>query len=495
MTNLTNKPYIQLIPILIGLFFASDDQTVVVTILPKIMLDLRIGVGELEKAAWTITGYLIGYVAVMPIMGRFSDIFGRKKIYTISMSIFIIGSIGTALTGSIDNYSNNIFINNINTIEWLIATRILQAIGAGALLPVSIAIISDIFNESKRGIPIGLAGGAAEAGAVIGPLYGGLITEFLTWQWVFWLNIPTSLIVLALVLISNRSTSSVKSKIDYKGSLLIIIFITTLIIGFSQISNVNSFMSLFIIISAISITVYYLISRNNKNPVIPVYIFRNVSLSSASIVNILYGSSLIIIMITIPLMANTVLMGTYLDGGLMLTRMTVMIAIGAVAGGFLSRKYQLTYIMIPSLILCAISAWLMSTWTETISDPFMSIHLGLSGLGFGLLIAPITLAAINNAPKTLEGTVSGLIIASRFLGMALGISALSVWGAGKFQELVSGINIPILSIQGQTPSIDQYGNSLIEVGVTLFSNFYMTSSIICLVAIIPCLFIKTTTSN
>lgn len=493
MPNLNNKPYIQLIPILIGLFFASDDQTVVVTILPKIMLDLRIGVGELERAAWTITGYLIGYVAVMPIMGRFSDIFGRKKIYTISMSIFIIGSIGTALTGSIDN--DNIFINNINTIEWLIATRILQAIGAGALLPVSIAIISDIFNGSKRSIPIGLAGGAAEAGAVIGPLYGGLITEFLTWQWVFWLNIPISLIVLSLVLISTRSTPSIKSKIDYKGSLLIIIFITTLIIGFSEISNVNSSMLIFIIVSSISITIYYLISRNNKNPIIPVYIFKNISLSSASIVNILYGSSLIIIMITVPLMTNTVLMGTYLDGGLMLTRMTVMIAIGAIIGGFLCRKYRLTYIMIPSLVLCSISSWLMSTWTENISDPFMSIHLGLAGLGFGLLIAPITLAAINNAPKKLEGTVSGLIIASRFLGMALGIAALSVWGAGKFQELISGINIPILSIQNQSSSIDQYETSLIEVGISLFSNFYITSSIICLIAIVPCLFIKHQNSN
>ncbi len=146
MINFTNKPYVQLIPILIGLFFASDDQTVVVTILPKIMLDLRIGIGELEKAAWTITGYLIGYVAVMPIMGRFSDIFGRKKIYTLAMLIFIIGSIGTALTGSFDNYSDHLIIEKINTIEWIIATRILQAIGAGALLPVSIAIISDIFS-------------------------------------------------------------------------------------------------------------------------------------------------------------------------------------------------------------------------------------------------------------------------------------------------------------------------------------------------------------
>ena len=115
MLNFTNKPYVQLIPILIGLFFASDDQTVVVTILPKIMLDLRIGIGELEKAAWTITGYLIGYVAVMPIMGRFSDIFGRKKIYALAMTIFIVGSVGTALTGSFDNYNDNLLIERINT--------------------------------------------------------------------------------------------------------------------------------------------------------------------------------------------------------------------------------------------------------------------------------------------------------------------------------------------------------------------------------------------
>ena len=138
MLNFTNKPYVQLIPILIGLFFASDDQTVVVTILPKIMLDLRIGIGELEKAAWTITGYLIGYVAVMPIMGRFSDIFGRKKIYALAMTIFIVGSVGTALTGSFDNLNDNLLIERINTIEWVIATRILQAIGAGALLPLSL---------------------------------------------------------------------------------------------------------------------------------------------------------------------------------------------------------------------------------------------------------------------------------------------------------------------------------------------------------------------
>ena len=496
MLNFTNKPYVQLIPILIGLFFASDDQTVVVTILPKIMLDLRIGIGELEKAAWTITGYLIGYVAVMPIMGRFSDIFGRKKIYALAMTIFIVGSVGTALTGSFDNYNDNLLIERINTIEWVIATRILQAIGAGALLPVSIAIISDIFSASKRGIPIGLAGGAAEAGAVIGPLYGGLITEFLSWQWVFWLNVPISLIVLALVLISTRSTSTIKSKIDYKGSLLIIIFISSLIIGFSEISNLNLFMATFMIISGLAITMYYLISKNSSHPVIPINIFKNTSLSSASIVNVFYGSSLII-MVTVPLMTNTVLMGTYLDGGLMLSRMTIMIAIGAVLGGILSRRYKLSYIMVPSLLLCSISAWLMSTWTQDISDPFMSIHLGLAGLGFGLLIAPITLGAINNAPKTLEGTVSGLIIASRFLGMALGIAALSVWGAGKFQNLISGISIPESNlIQGMTMAqMNEYENLLVEVGVSLFSNFYIASSIICLIAIIPCLFIKDSKSN
>ena len=137
---------ISLIPILAGVFFAADDQTVVVTILPQIMSDLRVEITELHRAAWTVTGYLLGYVAIMPVMGGISDIIGRRTIYTWALIIFSLGSVGTALTGSLnpllewqifsDSSVTESLVKTTTTLEWVVITRIIQAIGAGALVPI-----------------------------------------------------------------------------------------------------------------------------------------------------------------------------------------------------------------------------------------------------------------------------------------------------------------------------------------------------------------------
>ena len=186
---------IALIPVFAGIFFAADDQTVVVTILPEIMSDLMVEVTDLDRAMWTVTGYLLGYVSVMPVMGKISDIYGRKFIYVASMSVFMLGSIGTGLTNSLGflephSYHDSAYIRNstsyildISTsLNWVIVTRFIQAIGAGALIPVTVAIITDSYPSKERFIPMGITGACAEAGAVIGPLWGGLVTQFFSWQ-------------------------------------------------------------------------------------------------------------------------------------------------------------------------------------------------------------------------------------------------------------------------------------------------------------------------
>ena len=145
-----------MIAIIAGVFFAADDQTVVVTIIPSIMKDLNVGVTELNQVSWTITGYLLGYIAVMPIMGRLSDMFGRRHIYAVGMIIFMLGSVGTAMTGSMywltdsETMRNSYFggyldsiVTITSTVEWVVATRIFQSVGAGALIPVSIAMVAD----------------------------------------------------------------------------------------------------------------------------------------------------------------------------------------------------------------------------------------------------------------------------------------------------------------------------------------------------------------
>ena len=132
-----------MIAIIAGVFFAADDQTVVVTIIPRMMTDLNVGVTELNQVSWTITGYLLGYVAVMPVMGRLSDIFGRRNIYIMGMLIFMFGSVGTAMTASMywltdsETLRNSYFhgpldyiVNATTTVEWVVVTRIIQSIGA-----------------------------------------------------------------------------------------------------------------------------------------------------------------------------------------------------------------------------------------------------------------------------------------------------------------------------------------------------------------------------
>ena len=132
--NSSGRPYLALLPVLAGIFIAADDQTVIVTVLPQILFDLNVQVNELDRASWTITGYLLGYVAVMPLIGRMSDVWGRRTLYVASMLLFMAGSVAAALT---------------TNLTWFIAARVLQAVGAGGLLPISIAIVGDLFPPAE----------------------------------------------------------------------------------------------------------------------------------------------------------------------------------------------------------------------------------------------------------------------------------------------------------------------------------------------------------
>ena len=182
LNKIKKYPYISLLPICLGVFIAADDQTVIVTIIPEIMNDMNIPPNELNKVSWSITGYLIGYISAIPVIGRISDIYGKRRIFMLCIITFLIGSILVALSP---------------TIELLILSRIFQAIGAGALIPIGISITSDYFPQNKIAVPIGIIGGTAEAGGVIGPLWGGIISNYINWKWVFWINIPLGLIAVS----------------------------------------------------------------------------------------------------------------------------------------------------------------------------------------------------------------------------------------------------------------------------------------------------------
>ncbi|MBN18663.1 MAG: hypothetical protein CL758_04190 [Chloroflexi bacterium] len=477
LNKLKNYRYISLIPICLGVFIAADDQTVIVTIIPEIMKDMNIPPNELNKVSWSITGYLIGYISAIPIIGRISDTYGKRKIFILCTIIFSIGSMLVALSPKI---------------ELLILSRIFQATGAGALIPIGISIISDNFPRNKIAIPIGIIGATAEAGGVIGPLWGGIISNYFNWTWVFWINIPLSIIVLITCIIFIKPTKPNNSKFDYLSGFILIISFVSLTLGLNKLNPINFSTYIYFIIF-ITTTLILIIKMNS------LYIYELKSkfkLTKFLLINLshlLIGSSLMIAMITIPLMANTVLGLDSLDGGLYLMRMTIAIPISALLGGIIYQKLHYKNSIIIGLIISSIGFFLMSKWNLHISDPALTIHLFITGFGFGMLISPIYTKGLDCIEESYKTTAASMLTVSRLIGMTLTISWISAWGTTRFKVLTNDIQIfPILNqinlnSNNETNDIQL---QIIEAGLKLFNEFFLIACIICIIGIIPALLIN-----
>ena len=467
-------PYVALIPVFAGVFIAADDQTVVVTVLPEIILDMKIGPYELDRASWTITGYLLGYVSAMPLIGRLSDVWGHRRLFVWCTVLFMIGSAAVALT---------------TTLPWLVAARVFQAIGAGALVPISIAIMGDLFPRERRGVPMGLIGASAEAGGVIGPLWGGIIVRYLHWQWVFWINIPLGAAVLVGVMLLLKPSPRRRGTVDYLGGGLITLSLATLTLGLARVDAPDGIMATYLAASTAAILLFVVRQRTAVESLLPLSMFRALAFRAANATHLLVGGALIIGMVTIPLMSGTVLGLPPLEGGLRLMRLTAGIPVGALLGGLACQRLDYRVPASAGLALAALGFWLMSGWDTTISDPAMTVHLVVAGLGFGLLIAPIALAGTNTVAPGDRGTAAALITATRLVGMTLGLATLTAWGSGRFQGLVAGIQIPF-SLPGETAEqsrqrVVEFDAQVREAGLTLFNDFFLVAMGLCLIAILP----------
>jgi MFS family permease len=158
-----------------SVLIAAIDTYVIVLALPAIMADIGIGIDQLQAATPIVSGFLLGYVVVMPLLGRLSDVYGRRPLLLLCLAVFAAGSLVTASATDLGS---------------VVAGRALQGLGGGGLVPVTLALVADLWPPDRRGVPLGLIGGVQELGSVLGPLYGGLILTFAGWQTIFWLNLP-----------------------------------------------------------------------------------------------------------------------------------------------------------------------------------------------------------------------------------------------------------------------------------------------------------------
>ena len=466
-------PYLLLIPVFFGIFIAADDQTVVVTILPEIIRDFKFTTYELDRASWTITGYLLGYIAAMPLIGSISDILGHRNMYIFCIIVFLIGSALVALSQSF---------------YLLVAARIFQAVGAGALIPISIAIVGDLFPNNNRAIPLGILGACAEAGAVIGPLWGGLIIKVLDWEWAFWINIPLGFVVILGVYFFIQDNIRRTAPIDFIGGGLLIIFLSTLTLALSRISNLDSIMFYLLIACLISLLLFSLRISRFRNPLLPSEMFSSKVFNVVHLTHLVIGAALIISMVTLPLMANTLLNMTPLDGGLMLMRMTVAIPVGAVIGAIILKYYGHRTPIVIGLALTSFSFYLMSNWGLDYPNYETTLHLLVLGFGFGLVIAPISSAAIGAVRIELIGTAAATITAARIMGMTLGLASITAWGMSRYSELTYKINFSPMRHETFAESQNRIIEGITLSGLQLFQEFFLVASILCLIGMVFTIF-------
>ena len=462
----------------LGAFVTALDQTVVVTALPQVMVDLKVPVTELDRASWIITAFLIGYTSAMPLMGRLGDVYGYPRVYQASLVIFVTGTILVAVSPSL---------------EWMVGARVVQAVGGGATVAIGMAIASTVLAPRQQGMALAIVVASAEAGAMLGPAYGGAIIEMSSWRWIFWLNVPQgALLFLALLWMPNQRRRDMR--VDYLGGALLAVTLLTLSLALSRqgLFSLSSPAPFLIGAPALALAlVLVMLERRTLQPLLTPLLFRSRAFLTANLTQLLEGVALIIAMVTVPLTAATVMGKDPLTGAWWLMRMTAAIPVGAIAGGYLLAFVGIRPVAIAGLALSALGLFLLSTWELDIAEPWLTLHLVTVGIGFGLNNAPIMTRALSSAGEDYRGTAASLVTVSRMIGMALGLAALAAWGMEQFQMLTAGLEFPV-RIPGEAAEAlrtrqEEYTAQLAAAGLDLFHDFFRIAGAAALLAILPAL--------
>ncbi|NNC92557.1 MAG: MFS transporter [Acidimicrobiia bacterium] len=443
-----------------GVFVAADDLTVVSTMLRQIIGDLEIPLPSgFDDAAWIVNSYLIAYVAVMPFMGRLSDLLGRRKVYIGALAVFLAGSVWIPFTSSLG---------------WFIAARVLTAVGGGAMVPVALAVIGDLYPEARRPRAYGILGAVDTIGWVWGPLFGALLVRFLDWRWQFYLNVPLALIGMAVAwwALQDHDRPTARARIDWPGAAVLTVALVSLNIALLDASEISIATDLVELtgegststswlfgVAAASFGLFWWVERRQSDPLIDLRLFRARNFTAGITVNFLVGAVLIIAMVDVPLFVNLVVETSLLDAAVMsgwvLSGLTAAMAVTSYLGGLATERTWYRPVIVLGLTITAIGFLVVGTaWDVDVSPWAMAWQLIILGTGFGLVTAPTNAAVVDAAPADERGTAAGLVIVSRLMGLAVGLSGLTAWTLFRFERLRTGLDLPGLGEAGYQDALE-----------------------------------------
>lgn len=490
------SPWVLVAVVATGTFITALDQTVVITALPAIMADLKIPIVRLESVIWVVTAYLLGYTAAMPLLGRLADVHGYRRVYLASLAVFTVGTVLVALAGRWQ-----LPVGDFQPLDQIVAARVIQAIGGGGAVPVSLAIAAGLVPPAQRGLALGVVAGAAEAGSMLGPAYGGAVIELWGWRTIFWLNVPqAAAIAAALFLLPERRNEG--ARMDYVGAMFLTgtLVLLCLALAHDGLFRLSSWTPWWLLAGcaaclACLVAAHYRVVQ----PLLSGTLLRAQAFVMANLVQLMVGVALVVAMATTVIMANTVMNVPDrpvdpFTAALWLLRMTATIPLFAVLGGLLLRRADARWITVLGLLLIAAGMFRMSGWQIGVAEPRLTIDLVIAGVGFGLVVAPLMHRAVSAAPQDYRAVAASMIVVARTLGMTLGIAALSAWGINQMLVILTETPSPLI-----TPGLDageraqalvEYRQLLQMASLELFHRFYRAAGVLAAIALVPALLMR-----
>ncbi|MGB7925804.1 MAG: MDR family MFS transporter [Pyrinomonadaceae bacterium] len=404
--------------VMTGMFLAALEATVVSTAMPTVISSL----GGLSHYSWVFSAYLITSTVTVPVWGKLSDIYGRRLFYQLGIAIFLLGSVLSGMSTSMTQ---------------LIAFRAIQGLGAGALIPLGMTIIGDIYTVLERARMQAFFSGVWGLASVIGPVVGGFITDQLSWRWVFYINLPVGLaaaIIMGLALKEPRRTE--RQAIDYAGAALLMASITLLMLalveGGASFATLTAPRNLALFTGAAALAALFVfVEQRVADPVVPFKLFRNRVVAVSVAAGFLAGVSMFGAITFVPLFAQGALGATATEAGSLLMPLMLSWVSMSVVGGRLLLKVGYRPTSIVGFAMLTLGFVLLSTFDRDMRRVWLYVDLVMIGAGLGLTMLTLLIAVQQAVPRTQLGIATSLNQFSRSIGGAVGVAVMgAVLSAG-----------------------------------------------------------------
>jgi EmrB/QacA subfamily drug resistance transporter len=412
-----------LVGVMLAIFLAAMESTVVATAMPRVVASL----GGIQIYSWVFSGFLLTSTVSMPLWGRLSDLYGRRPMYLIGLGTFLVGS---ALSGAAHDMTG------------LIVFRMLQGLGAGSLLTLGMTIVGDLFKLERRAKVQGYFSSVWGLASVLGPLLGGLLTDHVSWRWVFYVNVPFGLLAMALIWrgLAGEPRPPRRPAIDYAGVALFALGVTALLVGVIAAGHGASWtrpdVLLPIGLATVTLIVFVAVERRAADPIVPPRLFTNRIVVAAVLTGFLAGMAMFGAISFVPLFMQNVAGESATQAGFVLTPFVL----GWVAMSILSARlvirvgYRL--IVIAGMTCLTLAFMLFSRWSPGLSQGEAMRDVLLAGMGMGLNMVPMLIAVQGAVDRSDLGVATSVTQFFRTVGGAIG---LSLMGTVMTQRLKEGL--------------------------------------------------------